>query len=47
MPANWTDMVAPDPFVEISSGRSLFRLEYLDRLCHIIENIAGGTIEKV
>ena len=47
MPANWTDMVPPDPFVELSARRSLFRLEDLDRLCQIIENIAGGTIEKV
>ena len=47
VPANWTDIVPPDPFIELSSGRSLFRLEDLDRLRQIIETIAGGTTEKV
>jgi hypothetical protein len=42
IPADWTDIVLPDPFVEISEGRSFFRLEDLFRLCQIIENIAGG-----
>ena len=26
LPASWTDLLAPDPFVVISSGRSCFRL---------------------
>jgi hypothetical protein len=46
VPADWTDIVSPDPFVEISEGRSFFRLEDLFSLCQIIENIAEGRLKK-
>jgi hypothetical protein len=32
LPASWTDVVAPDPFVVLSAGRSHFRPEDLLQL---------------
>ncbi len=36
VPANWTDMVAPDPVISISAGRSPFRLEDLLELNRLV-----------
>ena len=32
IPAAWTSVIGPDPFVAISKGRALFRVEDLERL---------------
>jgi Family of unknown function (DUF5372) len=32
LPARWTSMAAPDPFVLVAAGRAYFRLEDLIRL---------------
>jgi hypothetical protein len=40
MPASWTDVAAPDPFVVVAAGRAHFRttdLLALVRLCREIE----------
>ena len=37
LPAEWTDVVAPDPFVVVSQGRSPFHLESLTRLADLVD----------
>ena len=37
VPAAWTDVVGPDPFVAISAGRACFRVQDLLRLAHLLE----------
>jgi hypothetical protein len=39
IPASWTSLAAPDPFVVVSSGRSWFRVEDLLALSRLIEAI--------
>ena len=37
MPAAWTSAATPDPFVSLSAGRALFRVEDLLELSTLIE----------
>ena len=37
LPARWTDLVDPDPFVVLSAGRSLARVEDLLTLAGLVE----------
>ena len=37
IPASWTDVLPPDPFVVVSAGRALFRMEDLMTLIRLIE----------
>jgi hypothetical protein len=39
LPARWTDVEGPDPFVAQSAGRSLFRPEDLLALADLIEGM--------
>ena len=39
LPANWTDLVAEDPFNMVASGRAAFRAQELLELAHLIEAI--------
>lgn len=39
LPAEWTDVVAPDPFVVIASGRAPFRTEDLLALTELVIRI--------
>ena len=39
IPVVWTDLVAEDPFVVLSAGRALFRVEDLLRLSELIESL--------
>ena len=41
LPARWTDVVAPDPFVVLSAGRSHFRVVDLLRLADLVEQLKG------
>ena len=41
LPAAWTDLVPPDPFVALSGGRSAFRVCDLVALTILIENLEG------
>lgn len=36
IPTSWTDVVAPDPVVALSAGRSPFRLEDLLELARLV-----------
>jgi hypothetical protein len=39
LPATWTDVVAGDPFVVVSAGRSYFRLEDLLQLALLLHEL--------
>jgi len=39
IPAGWTDVDPPDPFVAISAGRSAFRVEDLVALASLLEGL--------
>jgi len=36
LPASWTDLVPPDPFVAVAAGRSLFRADDLLELAQLV-----------
>jgi len=40
LPATWTNVVTPEPFVELSAGRSLFRIEDLLALAALLRELA-------
>jgi hypothetical protein len=40
MPASWTDVEEPDPFVALSAGRTVFRVEDLLALGALIEELS-------
>jgi len=44
MPASWTDVVAPDPVVVLSAGRSPFRLEDLLELTRLVAALEEEVI---
>jgi hypothetical protein len=41
LPARWTSLAAPDPFVIAARGRAYFRLEDLIRLAEQIGELRG------
>jgi hypothetical protein len=43
LPANWTDVIGPDPFVVMATGRSFFRVEDLLALVDLLGELAGGA----
>jgi hypothetical protein len=43
VPAQWTDVFPPDPFVAISAGRSAFRTQDMLELARLLESLAQGT----
>jgi hypothetical protein len=45
VPLNWTDVALPDPFVHVSAGRSLFRIEDLLRLVYLVDEIKKGKAD--
>lgn len=42
MPAAWTSLAAPDPYVAVAGGRSLFRTEDLMALVALLGDIGAG-----
>lgn len=42
LPAIWTSMATPDPFVMISAGRSLFRVEDLLVLVSLLREVSSS-----
>ncbi|MGH2926795.1 MAG: DUF5372 family protein [Solirubrobacteraceae bacterium] len=40
LPASWTDVAAPDPFVAVAAGRALFRTADLLALVRLCREIA-------
>ena len=47
LPAEWTDAVAPDPFVVVSAGRSPFHLAGLVALADLVAQLAAGRPRSV
>jgi hypothetical protein len=43
VPLDWTDIGPQDPFVVVSAGRALFRVEDLLCLANLIEEISGAN----
>jgi len=46
IPLAWTDAKGLDPYLELSNGRSLFRLEDLLRLVDLISDLSGKTTKS-
>lgn len=42
LPAKWTDVIDPDPFVVMAAGRSLFRVEDLLSLGSLLAEMDEG-----
>lgn len=42
IPASWTDVVSPDPFLVVSDSRCSFRVEDLLRLVELVSDLAKG-----
>lgn len=42
VPAAWTDVFAPDPFVALSAGRSAFRVGDLLELTRLVAGLRQG-----
>jgi hypothetical protein len=42
LPAEWTDVVAADPFVVVAAGRSPFHIAGLLELSELVERLAAG-----
>ena len=45
LPAAWTDVAPPDPFVAVAAGRAPFRLEDLRRLAALLRALDAGAAE--
>lgn len=43
IPAAWTSLAPPDPFILLAGGRSLFRVEDLLRLCDLVADIRATS----
>jgi hypothetical protein len=41
VPASWTSVVEPDPFVTLAGGRSLFRVADLLRLTDLLQRLTS------
>ena len=42
MPAGWTDVEGPDPFLVLAAGRTAFRVEDLVALARLLRELEGG-----
>jgi hypothetical protein len=43
LPATWTSVAPPEPFVEASAGRSLFRVDDLLALAALVSRLSGRS----
>jgi hypothetical protein len=46
-PAAWTDAGPVDPFVVLSAGRAVARVEDLLRLIELIEDLTEGSVKEI
>jgi len=46
IPASWTDIASPDPFLVASNSRASFRVEDLLRLVELLSDLAEDTGRK-
>ena len=47
LPASWTDVEEPDPFVATSAGRSLFRVEDLLVLSALVQELSQEGVSEI
>ena len=47
LPASWTDVGEVDPFVELSQGRALGRVQDLLRLARLAEDLKTGAVNAI
>ena len=47
VPATWTDVVAPDPVVQLAAGRSLFRAVDLIELARLVEDLRQVGVKEI
>jgi hypothetical protein len=45
VPLDWTDIAPQDPFVVVSAGRALFRVEDLLGLARLLGEIRNGSVK--
>ena len=46
-PASWTDVEEPDPFVGLSQGRALGRVQDLHRLVRLVRDLKTGVVNEI
>lgn len=46
-PIGWTDVGEPDPFVALSEGRAVARVEDLLRLVHLLQDLRGESVKEI
>lgn len=46
-PAGWTDVEEPDPFVGLSQGRALGRVQELLRLVQLVGDLKTGVVNEI
>ena len=46
LPASWTSLAPPDPYVTVSAGRSLLRLDDLLTLVDVVQQRSLGETSK-
>ena len=46
-PASWTDVEEPDPFVGLSQGRALGRMQELLRLVQLVGDLKIGVVNEI
>jgi hypothetical protein len=47
VPAGWTDVIAPDPFVVVAAGRSPLRVAELLALAALVEDLGSAPAPGV
>jgi len=47
VPANWTDVEGPEPFVALSAGRSLFRVADLLVLSALVQELSEPGVSEI
>ena len=46
-PASWTDVEEPDPFVELSQGRAMGRVQDLLRFVQLVQDLKTGAVNAI
>jgi hypothetical protein len=47
VPANWTDVIAEDPVVQLAAGRSLFRAMDLIELAQLLKGLRAAGVKEI
>lgn len=47
VPANWTDIVAEDPVVQLAAGRAVFRAVDLIELAQLTQRLRGPAVKEI